>query len=157
EIVRITVSQGVVIDPEDPSGAVVFVLVADERELDGLRDKLAHHLKIGIGREAEVPAPVLAQLAYAGPLEMFQGTPGSTLRPLPEDLRGPFALKDHPDAHRAEASDQVVSGTGAVLRPDADRAATAEGAPAPRDLPAHRDPHRPMTLLVWVSARERGD
>jgi hypothetical protein len=76
---RITVSQGIVIDPDNPGQATVFAVVMDDREQEQLHAKLRAAFQDTV-KETEPRADVVTQLADIGQVAVLPGTPVAELR-----------------------------------------------------------------------------
>jgi len=88
---RITVSQGIVIDPLHPQKATVFALVLNEQELKLFQKKLEQKFPQRV-EDAEADSIVVGQLAEAGQLAVLQGTPASEVF-IPRDALPPNAFR----------------------------------------------------------------
>ena len=71
---RITISQGIVLDPRHPDEATVFALVVGPREMDSLRDRLRVALKDRVEEEEAEPG-VVTRLADIGHVEACPPSP----------------------------------------------------------------------------------
>ena len=89
---RITVSQGIVIDPLHPDKATVFAVVLDENELGPFRDRLKKTFSDRL-QEDDVNPAVAMQLADIGQVVSFPANPiGDLIDPAAEScLRGPLS------------------------------------------------------------------
>ena len=80
---KITISQGIVIDPRHPDRATVFALVVGPRELESLRDRLRAALKDRV-EETTVEPAVVTQLADIGEVEACPPSPAAEMA-IPRD------------------------------------------------------------------------
>lgn len=76
---RMTVVQDVVVDPEHPGRASVYIAVVDDRELAELYDRVRQALPASTVTEAGPRPELFARLADAGPLAVLSGTPVAEL------------------------------------------------------------------------------
>jgi hypothetical protein len=91
---KITISQGIVIDPRHPEQATVFALVVEPGSLDSLRSRLRLALEDRV-EESPVDAAVVTQLADIGEVQSFQPSPaGDVLIPR----HGELSLRQDADA-----------------------------------------------------------
>ena len=149
---KITISQGIVIDPRHPDEATVFALVVGPRELEDLR----HQLRVALDdrvEETDIQPEVATQLADIGHVEACPPLPAARID-IPRDamalLRNvdaavPVEPADAPRAPRAEPPKAPVPPTPEQerSRPDADRAVAARSDP-------------PIVVLVWVTRAHPG-
>ena len=80
---KITISQGIVIDPRHPDEATVFALVVGPRELEDLR----HQLRVALGdrvEETDIEPEVVTQLADIGHVEACPPLPAARID-IPRD------------------------------------------------------------------------
>ena len=91
---RITVSQGIVIDPLHPQKATVFALVLNEQELRNFQKKLEQSFPQRV-EDAEADPIVVGQLAEVGHLAVLQGTPASEVF-IPRDVLPRIAFRSDP-------------------------------------------------------------
>ncbi|WP_254053372.1 anti-sigma factor family protein [Singulisphaera sp. GP187] len=94
---KITVSQGIVIDPKHPNQATVFALVMDQDEVEQFRNRL----KLDFPAEFEeiVPDPmVVTQLSGIGQVAVSTGARATALSPPPakEDLKSAIRARALP-------------------------------------------------------------
>jgi hypothetical protein len=159
---RITVNQGIIVDPEEPGGAIVFILVMNETELNALRDRIETKLKMDVEEEGETPASVVTLLADIGQVDVVYGSPLPQVQPLPSNMAFSLAMrKDEAKDVAGELDPQtgVVRPTPVPL-PAAAPGAANSGAPAngvdPHPGPATpTNPDARTTVLVWVRSRPR--
>jgi hypothetical protein len=167
---KITISQGIVIDPRHPEQATVFALVVDPRELDSLRDRLHVALKDRVEEEAAEPGAV-TQLAHIDrveacppvpavdiPREAFAlrvgdaGAPGEAPRAdQGESAEGPTRFQEYsaPIAELLARKKPAGSGPG--------RSPRASGGQRPVGGPARpEDADQTLVVLVWVSRPRPG-
>jgi hypothetical protein len=103
---RITVSQGIVIDPEHPGEASVFALVLEDSQLDAFRKRLKKAFESHVEERAVEPA-VVAQLADIGQVASVPPDPVGDLMSRPPELlarreRGQPTLEQERSAVNAE-------------------------------------------------------
>jgi hypothetical protein len=78
---KVTIAQGIVIDPRHPGEATVFAALVGARGLDAMRDRLARAVPDG-AEEWQIDPAVLAQLADIGQVRAFRSAPfGDVLIP----------------------------------------------------------------------------
>ncbi len=78
EFGRITIAQGIVVDPEHPGQATVYAVVMDDRELGELRVKLADAFPANV-QEGTTRPDVVTRLAEIGQVALLPGKPVSDL------------------------------------------------------------------------------
>jgi hypothetical protein len=122
---RITVSQGIVIDPLHPQKATVFALVLNEQELRHFQNKLKQSFPDRV-EEAEADPIVVAQLAEIGQVSVLPGSPASeVVIPFGASPRIAASKFDLPRQPPLETT-QLAPDFG---RPDLDTAAGFGGEP----------------------------
>jgi hypothetical protein len=100
---KITISQGIVIDPRHPEEATVFAAVVNARELDILRDRLNRALPDRVEESPAEPA-VVTQLADIGQVRAADASPvGDVL--IPQEG---VALRAHLAAENEDAPAHVA-------------------------------------------------
>ncbi len=116
EYARLSLLQGVVVDPDHPDRATVYAMVVEEDELNRLRDLLKHEFQDNIALEADSEPRITAQLAQVGDLAVFQGEALARLEAEP-----PGELMAHLSNpvldHKAEPGDSPGPGQ-AAQRPE---------------------------------------
>jgi anti-sigma factor RsiW len=145
---RITVSQGIVIDPLHPQKATVFALVLNEQELKLFQKKLEQRFPQQV-EEAEADSIVVGQLAEAGQVAVLEGTPASEVF-IPRDVLPPNAFRSDLTRQRPLETTQLAppfglpdlaaaAGLGsepeAALRPNAAGVANSPAPRAPEEPP----------------------
>jgi hypothetical protein len=177
--VKITIAQGIVIDPRRPDQATVFALVVSPRELETLRHQLRVVLKDRV-EEAPPDPRIVTQLADINDVQTFKPPPAGRLE-IPRDA---LAIQ-HPDdgrptleQYRSEpVPDLAPSQSGATPRSLVAGAGVAKSAEASASAPASspdrlagrsdaRGPDGPpepgekpdqnLVVLVWVSRTRSG-
>jgi hypothetical protein len=164
---RITVSQGIVIDPLHPSEATVFALVMNDQELDHFRKKLEQSFPKAV-EEAEPDPIVVAQLGEVGGLTVLPGTPASSVV-IPSTVSPRIALRSDESLQQPAMETRVAAEFG---RADlaaaaaasqtqgpvaANRVESATAAGNPPDMPTliveslKRIHDPPEIVLVWVT------
>ncbi len=94
---KITIAQGIVIDPRHPEEATVYAALVNAKSFDTLRDRLAQALPDAVN-ESPVDPAVVTQLADIGQVRAFRSAPfGDVLIP-----REGLALQNPPNAGRDE-------------------------------------------------------
>lgn len=78
EFGKITVAQGIVLDPQKPGKATVYVVLMDDNELNLLRQKLNDTFRDGV-KEDTPNSSVVTQLADIGQVSIVPGTPVADL------------------------------------------------------------------------------
>jgi hypothetical protein len=139
---EIRIGQGIVIDPDRPGEAVVYLVVMDGREAADFRKNLDRQGAPEIVRDEEARPEVVTQLADLGGVLWSDGSPVPGLRTPPDHLGGTLAQRDP----ALESGPLVPGGSPA---PEELPIAEQPG-PAPADDPTH-GPRR--VYLVWVMAR----
>ena len=82
---KITVSQGIVIDPRHPDEATVFALLVSPKELGRLRDQLKNAIPDAV-EESHADSEIVTQLADIGRVKQFAPVPTADSATLGEDL-----------------------------------------------------------------------
>jgi anti-sigma factor RsiW len=158
---RITLAQGIIVDPKRPGEAVVFAVVADGEELQRLRGNLEDAFPDGVDEESgPAPAEVLAFLTDAGQVSITGGKP-PIARILPDDLEphhhalrqdAPGFVADPPDRFRGQRAGPPTVRTS----PHPGRRIAKDRPNRPRLRPDEfQPPVGPTTYLVWVSTPHR--
>lgn len=171
---KITISQGIVIDPRHPEQATVFALVVDPRELDSLRDRLHVALEDRVEEEPAEPGAV-TQLAEIGRVEACPPLPPTVEIPR-EDLayrsgevgaageaaeapRAEQPSPEHPtreQEYSAPIADQLL-GRSKRAEGDRNRPPAASGSQRPGGGPRRaEDADQTLVVLVWVSRPRPG-
>jgi hypothetical protein len=127
---RITVAQGIVIDPEFPNEAEVFAAVMDEPEREHLLSKLAREFPTAI-IEGETPSDITLQLVDMGRISIEPGRSAAGLREAPVDASIVAFREPHTKPGQGEA---ISSSTGGRI-------------PAPADPPFEGFPGGDMASL----------
>ena len=176
---KITISQGIVIDPRHPDRATVFALVVGPRELESLRDRLRAALKDRV-EETTVEPAVVTQLADIGEVEAWPPSPaaemaiprdaalavqypnaagggGATEAPpveLPKKLDRPTINQEY----SSPAGELAARARAAQTRDEPDRRATAGVGPQPPTDRLRPKAERVLSyvVLVWVSRPRPG-
>jgi hypothetical protein len=140
EYFKITVAQGIVVDPRHPDQATVFALVLDESELATLRGRLQNAFKDHV-QEDDVDPGVAVQLTDIGQVASFAPHPiGDVIIPE-EQLSALLVREDQP------TPEQENSAPGVGSRRSANEVELAKGKPmvsaeaAPADNAAGRAPY----------------
>jgi hypothetical protein len=179
---RITIAQGLLIDPEFPNEADVFAIVMDEPEREYLLAKLAREFPAAIV-EGETPPHVTLQLADIGRISIEPGRSAAGLRDATADPSIAAIRDPHNKSGRGEA---ISSSSGGRVRahddppfdgfPGGDMRGLPPGTvlppeligehPSPRDENAHLQPPVPgpkknpkltstaAPVLVWVTSSQ---
>ena len=174
---RITVSQGIVIDPRHPDRATVFALVVGPRELDDLRDRLRTAMDDRV-EESPVEPGVVTHLADIGHVEACPPLPAAEME-IPNDalaLRAseaaeapaaeapppPVETKEGPPPGRLPSRSGAgptpisarASGTPAAAARHGEAVAAAPSAPA--GPPPTREAEPTFVVLIWVTRDRPG-
>jgi len=91
---RITVSQGIVIDPRHPNEATVFALVMNEQEQRNFQKRLEEEFPRRV-EDASADPEVVTQLADIGQMAVLPGSPASEVV-IPDDVSPQVALRAVP-------------------------------------------------------------
>jgi hypothetical protein len=165
---RITVSQGIVIDPRHPNEAAVFVLVMNDQELRRFQKRLELAFPQQVEETGVEPA-VVTQLADIGQITVLPGTPASEVI-IPRDTTPQVAIKTPRGPQRTFQSTQIDKDFGLPDLPPAptrENVVTAAPQPATRGadpvqaehalddaIPRAPNLHDPPSIvLVWVTTR----
>jgi anti-sigma factor RsiW len=167
---RITVSQGIVIDPLHPNEATVFALVMNDEELKHFQKKLEQRFPERV-EDGEADPVVVAQLGEVGGLAVLPGTPASSVV-IPSTDSPRIALRSDRSIEQPAMRTHVAAEFG---HPDLAAAAKAGAAPPqeplssngadnppavggkPPDVPSVLDESLrrihdpPEIVLVWVT------
>src|SRR5271165_6901304 len=148
---KITVSQGIVIDPRHPGKATVFAVVLDENELGPFRDRLKKAFSDRL-QEDEVNPALAMQLADIGQVVSFPAHPIGDLTIPPANLAlrvpGLLAPQNPPDPVLVAAAseldeptaEQERSSPAAALKPSAAiKQSAGEGAVASSKNPGEKE------------------
>lgn len=100
---RITISQGIVIDPKHPDQATVFALVMNDRELRQLQAKLDETFPKAVEESIAEPS-VVTQLADIGQVAVLSGIAAP-------DVTIPAAVPSHLALRRSEAGEKALERT----------------------------------------------
>ena len=179
---RITIGQGIVIDPKHPNRATVFAVAMDERELRSLKAKLRETFP-GSVEDADADPVVVAQLARVDQMAIRPGKPAVALE-APDvatprlALRSPYESgASEPAPHvddlehlvRAQMADLATPGASDDPMPRAAASTASNRSPAEdADREAERTEGRRQAgedrdrarrgrssiVLVWMTARE---
>jgi hypothetical protein len=146
---RITVTQGIVVDPEHPGRATVFAVVMDDRELDEFRGLLSRAFKDV--RETEPRPGVVTQLADVGEMAVLPGTLVADLVDAPPAARD-RAIRSTPGKDFAIKSRVVPGGYDADPLHDPTRyrdvAEVAPNADGPTPEQMRSGPHPSLSELT---------
>lgn len=155
---RLTIAQGIVIDPKHPGAATVFALVLNDQELKQFRDELRRSFPDGYEERAPDPEMV-TQLAQIGDVAVLPGKAVAALEAPAEAQGGIAALKsrpgDRPDAEdEGPTPEQYLSAPAQFVR-------RQQGGPAPPAVAPRREGtaldrvrrQGANLVLVWVASR----
>jgi hypothetical protein len=140
---KITISQGIVLDPRHPDQATVFALVVGPRELESLRERLRRALNDRVEEESAEPG-VITRLADIGHVEACSPSPSANMDIPREDL----AFKD-----------QITGVVREAAEPPRAEHPNRTDRPTPeqeRSSPAAEFMDRSLVVLVWVSRLRPG-
>lgn len=163
---RLTVSQGILIDPEHPGEATVFAVVLDDHELAQFRAKLDESFPKAV-QEAEPRSEVMTNLAEVGQVAVFPETGSNVANLIDPSVMLNTALKSEPrkfgDLTRLvpeapgvdplQDTDASVDLEDPLQEPDRTAAADRN-----RDRATPRERRRPpdaSVVLVWVATHRR--
>jgi hypothetical protein len=141
---RVTVSQGIIIDPLHPNEATVFALVMNDQELTRFQRNLEQEFPKRV-EDADADPVVVAELGKIGNLAVFPGTPASSVV-IPGTVSPRIALRSDPRLQQPAMETQVARGFG---RPDLDAAAQAQAqaqARQPQDSVPSSQPESPPAV-----------
>ena len=161
---RLTVAQGIVVDPNHPGAAEVYAVTIDRPGADPFLDRLRAAFP-GLAVDHDPEPALVTSLAEVGSVVLFGDDGAPRLGNPPTDLRSHVAAKAQPDADLILRSPLAVAPAGdgerdVAARSTAMRLRKAGGvadaapvaAPAADAAQADRD-EGPVTVLVWVAAR----
>jgi len=141
---KITVAQGIVIDPGHPDKATVFAVVLDENELGPFRDRLKQAFSDRLQEEDVHPA-VAMQLAEIGQVVAFPANPiGDLTIPranLALRVAEPLAPQNPPDPALLAAASELDEPTA-----EQERSSPAAALKRSEDL----------VVLVWIAGPSSG-
>ena len=106
---RITVNQGIVVDPKNPNEAIVFILVMDEKELGYLRTRLERELHLSVNDDGDPPASVVTLLADVDQVTSFAGSPPSVVLTSPPPEVAPPVLASRRDENKVLKREAFIS------------------------------------------------
>jgi anti-sigma factor RsiW len=144
---KLTVNQGIVIDPHEPNRAVVFILRLDDKELKYLRSKLAKEPHLAVRDDDTLTPAIATLLADMGQVDLLAGTLAATLTHPPSDAASRQAL-------RASATQQtILAGPEGGVKVVDFAASPASAEDASRNQANPTDPAEgAATVLVWVTS-----
>jgi negative regulator of sigma E activity len=176
---KITIAQGIVIDPRHPDQATVFALVVSPRDFERLRHQLRVVLKDRV-EEAPPDPRIVTQLADIDDVQTFKPVQAGEVviprdalaiqhpdggRPTPEQYRSEPVPDLAPSQPRATPRSRLA-GAGAAKSaetsasapaPAANRVAARSDARGPGGPPEPGDqPDQNLVVLVWVSRTRSG-
>jgi hypothetical protein len=168
---RITVSQGIVIDPRHPDRATVFALVVGPREMHRLGEQLHMALRDRV-EEADAEPAIVTQLADIGQVEALRPSPAADMQIPREQVlsikhRDAGVGGDAPEGPRAEppkASDRPLpEQERSMPNPELSAPPQVSGPsaepvrrPPTRRPPAAQDADQSFVVLVWVARPRPG-
>ncbi|MHC5542555.1 hypothetical protein ACYOEI_30385, partial [Singulisphaera rosea] len=132
---RITVGQGIVIDPSRPDEATVYALVMNDREVERFRDKLQGAFPKSL-KEAGASSDVVARLSDVGQIAYFDGQSAADLVPVPRESTTHVVTKSASKAQRAEkvAYAPEFDGITVVEVHEAEGSSSTQEEPTPQQL-----------------------
>jgi hypothetical protein len=159
---RITVTQGIVFDPDHPGEAIVYAVVMDDQELNRFQADLAKTFRTSL-REVEPPPQLVTQLADVGQIAVLPGTPVAEL--VPEEVSA-RALRSERGKPHSETT-RIVAGANALdpldLARHTEEADRLPGSARHEPVPSRSQkdsshspssaqpaPKAPSVVLVWV-------
>lgn len=158
---KITIAQGIVIDPRHPDEATVFALVVNPSELSSLRDRLRTAFKERV-EESPIDPKVVTQLADIGHVQACPPSPMADVV-IPREalaIRIPRAKGGEDPAPAPDPETPTRKGPTPQQErssPAADLAALkttgreSQGFPGPAD-----SPDQSVVVLVWVARPRQG-
>ncbi len=155
---KITIAQGIVIDPRHPDEATVFALVVNPNELNSLRDRLRTVFRDRV-EESPVDPKVVTQLADIGHVQAYSPSPTADVVIPRESMAILAQAEEGGERPASEKSIQRDRPTPEQERssPAADLAVTKVKGRESRELPGPADsPDRSFVVLVWVSRPRSG-
>ncbi len=182
---RLSITQGIVIDPRHPDQASVYAVVVSDVDLDLLRERLRSAAGDDMIEESEVDPAVAVQLADVTAAQAFRPNPRADVR-IPEgslalrvespetnlgsavdedesvvesDQPTPEQFRSAPVVANSEPGGQESSPTPSSGPAETTRGARPAGTPIPLDVPSPvgGSATRPLkVVLVWVSRSARG-
>jgi hypothetical protein len=145
---RITLRTGIVVDPNRPGSAEVFVVPINE----GGRQSFVARLRekfTGLKEEDEKSVPdLVTQLTEVGQVAICQGTEASPLVEPPVDVRS-FAVRASTGADQFLSDQRPGSASAPDSKHSTDKPATDSNLFV--GPPTRLKPTDPVTLLVWVT------
>ncbi|WP_435009866.1 anti-sigma factor family protein [Tundrisphaera lichenicola] len=152
EFGRITIQTGIVVDPERPGSAEVFVVPINEGGRNSFVNQLRGRFK-DLEEDATPSPELVTQLTEVGQVAIFEGTRASSLVDSPIPIPPHLAIKP-----------VVEPGAGPSPTDEPSETLVAETEAEPSSLdpiigppsPSRRlEPSDPLTLLVWVTRPRR--
>jgi hypothetical protein len=143
---KITIAQGVVIDPRHPGEATVFALVVSPGELETLRGRLRKELRDPV-EETPADPSVVTQLADIGQVQACPPSAAAEVE-IPRVAVAFRAPGQGGDEEPGPAVDQPAPDRPPTPTPEQERSSPA--ASLQRESPAGRDEQK-CIVLVWVS------
>lgn len=174
EFGRITLAQGIVIDPDHPGEAEVYSVVMDEPSLRPFLDQLRAKFP-GVELQAETEPALVTQLSEVGQVAVFADVRPARLGLPPREIPGIVAAigggqENHIPAPAVAQFDPTQPPAGGFAGDPLDRARFADKADAradflgkaarsapvqPKTPTIPRISTEPVTLLVWVARPPR--
>jgi hypothetical protein len=168
---KITIAQGIVIDPRHPEEATVFAVLVKPKELDSFVDRLLHLALPDSVEETPVDPRIVTQLADIGQVQACPAPPGVTIP------REALALRTNVSGGRDLAAGEIQTvepdRSGPVPSDRSRRTDNESGsARSPEPIPAHdgpqyasglpkqgpspKMPEDRIVVLVWVTRSPSG-
>jgi hypothetical protein len=139
EFYRITVTQGIVIDPKHPGEATVYALVLEDRQLGALRNRLRHIFTENL-EERDLEPEIVAQLADIGQVVSLPPHPLPELIQSPTPLRMALRRDGEPTPEQERSSPNVGHRTAELAAGGASSHVAAPGAGGPQEPLANLRP-----------------
>jgi hypothetical protein len=180
---KITIAQGIVIDPRHPEEATVFAVLVKPKELDNFVDKLRLALPDSV-EETPVDPRIVTQLADIGQVQAYPAWPGVTIpqealalrRNVPggrdpaageiqtvePDRSGPVPsdrsrkTDNGPGSARAKHDDASAPMPARSLEPIPSHDGPQYAAGLPKQAPSSKKPEERIVVLVWVTRSPSG-
>jgi len=144
---RISVAQGITIDPRYPGEAIVFAVVMSDDELRRFKGELSQEFPDSVEDVAAEPT-VVTQLSGIGQVAMLSGTPAADLHAPPDAAAAPLAAMRIPARPKTPAvlPDPEFSNMTVVETTDPIVSPVGSATDANTKLELRRPPHEPRGL-----------
>lgn len=96
---RISVNQGIEVDPRHPDEARVFIAVMDEKELNYFRGQVEKKTQLAVQADSPAPARIVTLLADFSQVSIVEGSPvASALKSPPPEFDRPLSTVRSPQS-----------------------------------------------------------